>query len=56
MKFRTTLSRSRMHVLEYEGRFPRRRQISGNKVGWLASEIAAWIAGRPTAGGGTEGG
>lgn len=55
VKFRTTLSRSRIHVLECEGRFPRRRQISGNKVGWLASEIATWIAGRPRAGGGTGG-
>lgn len=46
---RTTLSRTRIHVLERAGRFPQRRRVSGNKVAWLESEIAAWIASRPTA-------
>jgi prophage regulatory protein len=51
---RTTLSRTRIHVLERAGRFPKRRRVSGNKVAWLESEIAAWIASRPTADEGQE--
>lgn len=29
--------------LEKEGRFPRRFRIAGNRVGYLESEIDAWI-------------
>jgi prophage regulatory protein len=46
---RTTLSRSAIHELEGRGEFPRRRRISANKVGWLESEIAEWIATLPKA-------
>jgi prophage regulatory protein len=46
---RTTLSRARIHGLERAGRFPKRRKVSGNKVAWLESEIAAWISSGPTA-------
>ena len=28
------------------GQFPRGRQISGNTVGWLESELDAWIVSR----------
>jgi prophage regulatory protein len=32
---------------EKEGRFPKRRQISPGRVGWLESEILEWMASRP---------
>jgi prophage regulatory protein len=38
------LSRSTRWRLERAGKFPRRRQISDNAVGWLASELLAWLA------------
>lgn len=28
---------------ERAGKFPRRLQLGGNSVGWLASEVDAWI-------------
>lgn len=31
---------------ECEGRLPKKRQIGPNVVGWLASEIDAWLADR----------
>jgi prophage regulatory protein len=40
----TGLSRSTRWRLEHAGRFPRRRQISDNAVGWLKSELLAWLA------------
>jgi prophage regulatory protein len=43
---RTGLSRSTRWRLERKGKFPRRRQLSPGCSGWLASEIAAWIAAR----------
>jgi prophage regulatory protein len=46
---RTTLSRNTIWCLERAGDFPRRRQITANKVAWLESEVDAWIASRPTA-------
>ena len=49
------LSRSTVWRLERAGKFPARRQISTNSVGWLESEIDAWIAGRHVAGGATNG-
>ena len=42
----TGLSRSTRWRLERNGRFPQRRQISAGATGWLASELAAWIAER----------
>lgn len=32
---------------EKDGKFPRRRQIGPRRVGWLASEVAEWVASRP---------
>jgi prophage regulatory protein len=40
------LSRTTRWRLEREGKFPKRRQISSNTVGWLSSEISAWVAER----------
>lgn len=51
---RTTLSRTQLWVLERAGQFPRRRRISGNKVGWLNSEVSDWIATRPEVGAAEE--
>jgi prophage regulatory protein len=39
----TGLSRSTIRRLERTGRFPRRRQVSANRVGWLRSEVDAFI-------------
>ena len=40
----TGLSRTTRWRLQRDGMFPYRRQISPNSVGWLASEINAWVA------------
>lgn len=40
------ISRSTAWRLEREGKFPLRRQLSSNAVGWLKSEIDAWIQSR----------
>jgi prophage regulatory protein len=32
--------------LEKQGKFPRRIQVGANRVGWLLSEVHAWIAAR----------
>ena len=39
---------SDVHVLRLEraGKFPRRIQLGPNRVGWLLSEIQAWINSR----------
>ncbi|WP_448187927.1 helix-turn-helix transcriptional regulator [Azospirillum sp. sgz301742] len=39
---------SRMHLfrMEREGRFPKRIPLGPNSVGWLESEVDAWIAAR----------
>lgn len=36
------------HILRLEaaGKFPKRLQIGANRVGWLLSDIEAWIADR----------
>jgi prophage regulatory protein len=46
----TGLSRTTRWRLEREGKFPRRRRLSQNAVGWLLSEILAWRAARPVSG------
>lgn len=37
---------SRMHVdrLEKDGKFPKRIRLGENSVGWLESEVNAWLA------------
>ena len=39
---------TRQHILKLEkrGRFPRRLTIGAKRIGWLLSEIEAWIADR----------
>ena len=39
----TGTSRTTRWRLEREGKFPRRVQLSAGAVGWLASELQAWI-------------
>ncbi|MFM9848930.1 MAG: helix-turn-helix transcriptional regulator [Hyphomicrobiaceae bacterium] len=45
---RTGLSRSSIYNYVAQGLFPRQRRLGPRRVGWLASEVRAWIAGRPT--------
>ena len=47
IKRRTALSRSAMYAAMARGDFPRQIQLSVRAVGWLESEINAWIAARP---------
>lgn len=42
----TKLSRSTRWRLESQGKFPARRQLSTNSVGWLRSEVETWIKSR----------
>lgn len=39
----TGLSRTTRWRLEKEGKFPARRKISQNTVGWLSTEIEEWM-------------
>ena len=40
---RTGLSRTTRWRLERRGQFPKRRKLSENTVGWLESEVNAWL-------------
>jgi predicted DNA-binding transcriptional regulator AlpA len=42
----TGLSRTTIWRLEGAGDFPTRRKIAASAVGWLRSEVEAWIAER----------
>ncbi len=42
----TGLSRSQALRLEREGHFPQRRKLGKNAVGWLESELQAWVTSR----------
>ena len=42
----TGLSRSTVWRLERAGQFPSRRRLGPQAVGWIRSEIEAWIASR----------
>jgi prophage regulatory protein len=46
----TNLSRTTRWRLEREGKFPRRLRLSGNRVGWQADEVLAWMAALPRGG------
>lgn len=46
---RTGLGRTTLWRLEKRGEFPARRRITGNIVGWPASEVEEWIRSRPVA-------
>jgi prophage regulatory protein len=41
------LSKSTIEEEIRQGRFPKPRQLSGRRVGWLVSEIDAWLDSRP---------
>lgn len=41
------LSTATIERLEREGRFPKRRQLSGQRVGWLVREVQEWAESRP---------
>lgn len=42
----TGLRRSMIYQLEADGNFPRRVKLAARAVGWVESEIRAWIAAR----------
>src|SRR5215831_17677255 len=44
---RTGLSRSSIYSYIAQGLFPRQRRLGLRRVGWLASEVRAWIRSRP---------
>jgi prophage regulatory protein len=45
---RTIVPYTRQHILRLEaaGKFPRRIQVGENRVGWLVTEVEAWIDAR----------
>lgn len=42
-----SVSKSTVQRLVREGKFPKPREISGRRVGWLTQEVEAWAAGLP---------
>lgn len=40
---RVALTREYLYVLERRGEFPRRVQITPNRIGWLESEVDDWL-------------
>jgi prophage regulatory protein len=44
VKARTGLSRSTIYLRIAQGTFPARYSLGARAVGWLESEISAWIA------------
>lgn len=40
---RTSLSRSQVNILRSQGKFPRAVPLGEKRIGFLASEIEAWI-------------
>jgi prophage regulatory protein len=43
---RTSLSDAQIYRLEAEGKFPKRVKLSQRAVGWIESEVDAWIEAR----------
>lgn len=43
------LSRTTLWRLEREGLFPARKRLGKRAIGWLASEVTAWIGNRAEA-------
>ena len=41
------LCRTTLWKMERKGTFPRRRQLTTNRVGWLRSDVEAWLRNRP---------
>lgn len=44
VKQKTGLGRSSIYLKEKEGLFPSRINLGGRSVGWLESEVEAWIS------------
>jgi prophage regulatory protein len=42
----TGLGRSMIYQMQAEGRFPQRIKLGDRSVGWLESEVRAWLATR----------
>ena len=49
MKAVIGLSRAMVYRLEAAGKFPRRRKLGENSVGWLRSEVEEWLKSREAA-------
>ncbi len=43
LRQKTTISIQHITRLEKEGKFPKRVQLTMNRVGWLESEVDDWI-------------
>lgn len=41
------MSTAAIERLERDGEFPKRRQLSGRRVGWLMREVQEWAESRP---------
>jgi prophage regulatory protein len=44
VKFRTGLSRSTLYLRISQGQFPKPVNLGGRAVGWLESEVDAWLS------------
>ena len=44
---KTGLARATLYRYIRDGQFPRQRRLGPRRVGWLASEVRAWITTRP---------
>jgi len=49
VEHRTALDRVTIWRREKQGDFPRRRQISPGRIGWIEEEVEEWIRNRPVA-------
>lgn len=47
VEFRTGISCSQIYNMMETGEFPRQKQITKQRVGWLESDIESWILDRP---------
>jgi prophage regulatory protein len=45
----TGLSRSTLWRFQQQGTFPKPVKLGANSIGWLASEVEAWLLSRPSA-------
>ncbi|SDE12444.1 transcriptional regulator, AlpA family [Bradyrhizobium brasilense] len=43
-KYGITFQRSHLYDLERESKFPKRVRLGMNRIGWVQSEIEAWLA------------
>lgn len=46
---RTKMSRSFIYAAEKNGEFPKRVQLSARAVGWIESDVEAWLEQRASA-------